>query len=140
MIEFDANHQTCDVESVSAHSSTTARVTPREMVTDAIAYWEPRRLIYNAVLAVVVIRYFVAAWPASRTTVTFDAILLLFVLAVVANLCYCAAYVTDLFAQFSGFRGVWLRWRWLVLALGITFAAAITRFFALGIFTTFRAD
>ncbi len=106
-------------------------------MTDAIRYWERSRLIYNGVLALVVIGYFIAAWPASWDTLTLDRILVLFVLAVGANLCYCAAYIADLFAQFSGFRVVWLRWRWLLLVLGITVAAVITRFFALGFFMPF---
>ncbi len=140
MNEAEANHQTGHGETVAPTPSSSARATSREMATDAIRYWEPRRLIYNAALALVVIGYFFASWPASRATFTFDGILFLFVLAVVANLCYCAAYVADIFAQFSGFRVLWLRWRWLLLTLGITFAAVITRFFALGFFTSFHAD
>ena len=104
------------------------------MITDAIRYWEPRRLIYNAVLAAIVLGYFLASWPASRSTFTFDGVLFLFVLTVLANLCYCAAYFADIFAQYSGFRILWLRWRGVLLALGITFAGIITRFFALGFF------
>ncbi len=111
------------------------RASLREMATDSIRYWEPRRFIYNAVLASVVLGYFFSAWPASRSTVTLNGILFLFVLAVLANLCYCAVYAADIFAQFSGFRAFWLRWRWLLLVLGITFAAIITRFFALGFFS-----
>ena len=106
----------------------------REMVTDAIRYWEPRRFVYNAVLACVIIGYFIAGLPRSRSTITFDGILILFLLAVLANACYCGAYIADLFAQFSGFRTQWQRWRWLLLFLGIAFAAVITRFFAMGIF------
>ncbi len=115
-------------------TSSSARESLREMVTDAIRYWEPRRLIYNAALALIVVGYFVVSWPESRTTFTFDGILFLFVLAVLANFCYCGAYVADIFAQYSGFRALWLRWRGLLLALGITFAAIVTRFFALGFF------
>jgi hypothetical protein len=104
------------------------------MITDAIGYWEPRRLIYNTALAVVVIGYFFAGLPGSRSTLTLNGLLVLFFLAVMANACYCGAYIADIFAQSSGFRALWLRWRWLLLALGIAFAAVITRFFALGFF------
>ena len=62
-----------------------------------------------------------------------------FVLAVLANLCYCAAYIADVFAQFSGFRLAWIRWRWLLLTVGILFAGIITRFFALGFFSLGQA-
>jgi len=116
------------------------RASLREMVTDSIRYWEPRRLIYNAALALIVAGYFFASWPASRASVTFNGILFLFVLAVLANICYCAAHVADIFAQFSGFRELWLRLRWMLLVLGIVFAGIITRFFALGFFTSYHGD
>jgi len=123
-------------DALSDHAS--KRASFRDMVTDSIRYWEPRRLIYNAVLALIVLGYFFASWPASRSTVTFNGILLLFVLAVLANICYCAAHVADIFTQFSGFRELWLRIRWMLLILGILFASIITRFFALGFFTSYH--
>ena len=121
-------------ETESNHQHAGAKASLREMVTDAIRYWEPRRILYNAVLALIVIGYFCGSWPRSRATLSFDGFLFVFILAVVANLCYCAAYIADIFAQFSGFRVIWLRWRWLLLVLGILFAGIITRFFALGFF------
>lgn len=125
-------------EGESGQQAVHVRVSLREMTTDAIRYWEPRRFLYNAVLALIVIGYFCASWPASRAAVTVNGILCLFVLAVLANLCYCAVYIADVFAQFSGFRVLWLRWRWLLLALGIAFGGIITRFFVLGFFTSFQ--
>jgi hypothetical protein len=106
----------------------------REIATNAIRYWEFRRFLYNAVLAFIVFGYFCAASPKSRAALDVDRLLGLFVLAVLANLCYCAAYIVDIFAQFSGFRTAWLRWRWLLLTLGVIFAGVITRFFAIGFF------
>ena len=107
----------------------------RQAVSDAIGYWEPRRIAYNAVLALVVVTYFALNWPLSRTVVSFDSVFLLFVLAVLANICYCAAYVGDIFVQLSGFRQVWQNWRWLLFVIGLAFAAIITRWFAIVIFT-----
>lgn len=106
----------------------------REVLTNALRYWEPRRVIYNAILACVVLAYFVAAWPASKSTITINGVLFVFVLAVLANVAYCAAYLGDVFVQFSGFQKAWYRWRWLLFVVGTTFAAVITRFFALGFF------
>jgi hypothetical protein len=123
----------------SSHQKSVATTSLREMVTDAIRYWEPRRLIYNAILALIVIGYFFGSLPESRAALSFDGFLFVFILAVLANLCYCAAYIVDIFAQFSGFRVLWLRWRWLLLALGVTFAGIITRFFALGFFSSYHA-
>jgi hypothetical protein len=62
-------------------------------ITDAIRYWEPRRLAYNAVLFVVVLFYFVKDYPASKQALSLDEILVVFVLTVLANVAYCAAYV-----------------------------------------------
>ena len=107
----------------------------RETITDALRYWEPRRLVFNGILACVILGYFAAGWPHSRSTFTLNGLLLLFILAVLANICYCAAYLGDLFVQFSGFKAFWQRWRWVLFTVGTVFAAAITRFFALGFFT-----
>lgn len=95
-------------------SSTDESTTPlpaklREITTDALRYWEPRRLLYNAVLAAVVVVNFAAYWPASREIITPQSLVGCFVLAVLANACYCAAYIVDLFVQFSAFRPLWLR-------------------------------
>jgi hypothetical protein len=106
----------------------------REMITEAIRYWEPRRLVYNAVLAAIVCGYFVAHLPDSRAALGMDGLLTLFLLAVLANGCYCAAYFVDLFAQYSAFRPQWLRWRSGLFVVGVVFAAILTRFFALGFF------
>src|SRR5438132_1415223 len=123
MNEAKSSRQTVSAENVATHTAPSARASLRDMATDTIRYWDPRRFIYNAALALVVVGYFIASWPESRAAFTFNGILFLFVLAVLANLCYCAAYVADIFAQYSGFRALWLRWRGFLLALGITFAA-----------------
>jgi hypothetical protein len=58
----------------------------------------------------------------------------LFILAVIANVAYCSAYLVDIFVQASGFRSVWQRYRRLLFLVGTTFAAIITRFVAIGMF------
>ena len=79
----------------------------REYATEAIRYWEPRRVTYNLVLVAVVAAYFAAGYPASKQNLTTDSILVLFLLAVVPNIAYCAAHLVDIFAQISGFRELW---------------------------------
>ncbi len=135
MNEAEERSPASDRGSAAGPEPDTRRASLREMVTDAIRYWEPRRLIYNGALAAVVIGYFIAGLPESRGTLTLNGLLFLFFLAVLANACYCGAYAADLFAQYSGFRVLWRRWRGLLLLLGIAFAAVITRFFALAFFT-----
>ena len=110
--------------------------TLRVMATDALRYWEPRRIVYNLMLAAIVLWYFAAAWPESGRTMNFGGVLGIFILAVLANVVYCAAYLADLFLQFSDFRAQRGRWRVVLTLVGFAFAAALTRFFALGIFYT----
>lgn len=109
--------------------------TVRESLTDAIRYWEPRRLAYNGVLASVVLIYFGLSYPASRTALSLNLALSVFLLAVLANVAYCAAYLADIFAQSSGYQNEWRRYRWVVFVVGLLFAAILTRFFALGMFS-----
>jgi hypothetical protein len=100
----------------------------RELVTDALRYWELRRLFYNALLALVVLGHFTASWPASRAALTSDSVLDLFLLAVVANVAYSVVYVPDVFIQFSGFRDSRARWRLVFLVVGFAFAAVLSHF------------
>jgi hypothetical protein len=97
-----------------------------------LRYWEPRRLIYNAVLAGVVVAHVVTAWPSSREKLSFDLLLGLFILAVLANVAYCAVYLADLFVQFSGLHVAWRRGRVVLLIVGTAFAATIAHFVVQG--------
>jgi hypothetical protein len=63
-----------------------------------------------------------------------DFALSLFLLAVLANVAYCAAYVVDIFAQASAYREQWRKYRWVVFIIGMLFAGVITRFFARSMF------
>jgi hypothetical protein len=101
---------------------------------NALRYWEPRRLIYNAVLGLVVIGHFLVRWPGARDKLSFDLMLGFFALAVLANVAYCAVYAVDLFVQFSGLDDAWRRGRLILMIVGTAFAATIAHFFAQGIF------
>ena len=111
-----------------------ARILPhvRELTTDALRYWEVRRLAYNLILALIVVVHFVAGWPRSMSWLTFDGLLGLIVLAVLANVAYSAVYVADVFIQLSGFRSSRARWRWILLVVGFVFAAILTHFISSG--------
>jgi hypothetical protein len=104
-------------------------------IADALRYWEPRRLFYNAALAAVVFGHLAAAWPATGRALSINVLLGFFVLAVLANICYCAVYVVDFFVQFSGLRDFWAKGRPVVLLVGTAFAALLAHFFSVGIFT-----
>ena len=113
-------------DSGAARRSLLSRVSA--YAANALQYWEPRRLVYNGALALVVVGHFVAALPASREKLSLDLVLGMFLLAVLANVAYCAVYAIDLFVQFSGLDSAWRRGRVVVLAIGTAFAATITHF------------
>ncbi|HEV2489316.1 MAG TPA: hypothetical protein VGT03_05890 [Candidatus Acidoferrales bacterium] len=94
----------------------------RGILTDAIGYWERRRIIYNLLLTAVVIAWIALTWPHFRPAFRWDSFVALLVLAVLANLCYCSAYVADLPMQYSSFRELWRRWRWTLWLAGTLFA------------------
>lgn len=106
----------------------------REYLSNSIRYWEPRRILYNLVLAAVVVIHFVRGLPSSKALLGFNELLFVFIMAVLANVAYCAAYVPDVFAQMSGVRDSWLRYRWIVFVVGLAFAAVLSHFWSLGMF------
>ena len=73
----------------------------RALLSNALRFWEPRRLLYNSVLAIVVAVWLIATWPHFRPMMKLDSLLLLAILALLANLCYCAAYLVDIPLQGS---------------------------------------
>ena len=107
----------------------------REALTDAIRYWEPRRLVYNGLLAAIVLTYFWIGYPQSKDIISVNFLLGLFLLAVLANVAYCAAYAPDVLAQLSGYRETWQKYRWIIFVIGLLFAGVITRFWSIGFFS-----
>ena len=106
----------------------------RESVTLAIRYWEPLRIVYNAVLAGIVLIYFGINYPTSKSIVSIDSVLVLFLLAVLANVAYCSAYLVDVFVLTSNYDDKWRKRRWVIFVIGLLFASTITRFIAAGVF------
>jgi hypothetical protein len=105
----------------------------RDYTTQAIRYWEPRRVLYNLLLVAVVVVTFSLNLPLSKAAITIDSVLWLFLLAVLANVAYCAAYIVDIFVQASAFHDQWQQFRWLLFTLGVAFAAVLARYFSMGL-------
>jgi len=103
------------------------------VVGDALRYWERHRIVYNLVLLVVVAAIFGANAAAFGRIVSLDLFLQLFLLAVLANVAYCAAYPVDFTVQWSTLRPSWLRMRWIVFLIGLAFATTIAQFIARGL-------
>jgi hypothetical protein len=100
----------------------------RGILDDAIRYWESRRLAYNLVLTVVVVAWVASTWPHFRGALTLESLLALVILATLANVCYCAAYLVDIPLQYSSFCLVWRRRRWGLWLTGMLFAVALANY------------
>jgi hypothetical protein len=99
-----------------------------EILRDAIRYWETRRIAYNLILTGVVLAWIVFSWPHFRPAFTFQSWLLLGALAVLANVCYCGAYVADLTIQYSPLRPVWIDCRWTLWLAGMLLALVLANY------------
>lgn len=106
------------------------RVSWRDALSDAIHYWELRRIVYNLALAAVVFALAVVFWTEIRGRLSFELLLGLVVLGVLANVCYCAAYVVDLPMQLSSHARTWKRWRWALWIFGVLFGMALAWYWA----------
>jgi hypothetical protein len=100
----------------------------RPLLFDAIRFWEFRRLYYNLALAAASIAWLIATWPHFRPALTLNSLLLLSVLALIANACYCAAYLVDIPMQISALSATWKRRRWILWLVGTLFALLLTNY------------
>jgi hypothetical protein len=100
----------------------------RGLLADAIRYWEPRRFVYNLVLAAVVLAWIVFSWPHFRPALALSSLPPMAVLALVANVYYCAAYLVGLSIQHSSLSAVWKRRRWGLWLIGTLFAILLANY------------
>jgi hypothetical protein len=89
---------------------------------EAARFWERQRLWYNGALFVVVLCWLVFTWPHFRPALTLEALGKMLVLALLANVCYSAAYVLDFFMQAALPRELWRRVRWTFWVAGLLLA------------------
>lgn len=94
-----------------------------ESFRDAARYWEPRRVVYNLALAAVFVAWLI--WAPDFGPFTQGGLLALFALALIANVCYCAAYVVELAMRHASRRRVWQDRRWILWLAGTLFALAL---------------
>ena len=100
----------------------------RELLADAIRFWEPRRVIYNLILAAATMTWLVATWPHFRPALTWDSLLFLVVAALLANACYCAAYLVDIPMQCSAVSRAWRWGRWGLWLAGMLFGLLLANY------------
>ncbi len=87
-------------------------------------FWEPRRALYNLVLAAVAVVWLALDWPHFRPAITWSSLPKLALLALLANLCYTAAYAVDAGIQRFATDSQ-QRWRWAFWLLGTLFAILV---------------
>jgi hypothetical protein len=95
---------------------------------EAARFWEPRRLWYNSALLAVVFLWVVFTWPHFRPAFTLEALGKILVLALLANLCYSAAYPLDWLMQMVSSDIARRRFRWSVWILGMLLALLIENY------------
>jgi hypothetical protein len=135
---YISNHQLCIVSGIrqmktprpmESHRLSDQKFGPlRSCFAESIRYWESRRLIYNFALLTVCVGWFVVAWPHFLPALTWSSLPPLVVLALLANVCYCAAYLVDISLQHSSFRAVWRRRRWALWLMGTFFAIILASY------------
>ena len=95
---------------------------------ESARFWEPRRLWYNSALATVVLLWVVFTWPDFRPAFTLEALGKMLVLALLANLCYSAAYPVDWLIQTVSWDIARRRLRWSVWIAGMLLALLIENY------------
>lgn len=94
----------------------------REMITDALRFWELARIPYNLVLLTIVV---LVIGPEFGTLPVIKLALLAF-FAVIANVLYSVAYPIDIFMQMSAWHEGWRVGRFGLWLIGLLTAAFLT--------------
>jgi len=106
----------------------------KQSIGNALHYWEARRVVYNAVLLAVLAGWVILTWPHFRSVrlkgippgETHPTLLILTILAFLANVCYCAAYLVDIPLQLT--FATWSKYRWVLLLTGLFFAILVENY------------
>lgn len=99
----------------------------RAQLADAARFWEPRRLLYNFILLIVTTSWLIATWPHFRPALTLTSLLLMSILALLANACYSVAYFVDIPFQLSSSASR-NRLRWGLWIAGTLFAFVLANY------------
>jgi hypothetical protein len=94
----------------------------------AVRFWERGRIVYNAVLTVPVLLWITLTWPHFQTALTLSSLGKMLVLALLANLCYSAAYAADFLMLAAIPIAHHRRFRWATLILGTLLALLVENY------------
>jgi len=102
----------------------------RTLVTEAIRFWEPLRLAYNLMLLAILL-FFINQQGAWALLGAGDFLSNTVILAVMANIAFCLAYLPDLVLRFSLLSdGSKRLGRWIIFAIGMLIGFIFCRFIA----------
>jgi hypothetical protein len=94
----------------------------------AVRFWEPLRILDNAVLAVFALLWLIGTWPHFRPALTLINLAQFAVLALLANVCYSAAYLVDVVMQWCGLSGEQRMLRWMLWSAGLLLAIVLENY------------
>ena len=97
---------------------------PRE----AARFWERGRILYNAILTLIVLLWLALTWPHFRPSLTLGSLEAFLVLGFLANLCYSAAYLAEFFIQLLAPVPSRRRARIALFVLGTLFALVLENY------------
>ena len=100
----------------------------RELLFASARYWEPRRILYNLILFTVCVLWFTLSWPHFRRALHLEYLFPMVFLAIMANICYSAAYIVDIPLLSSYWRSSWLSRRWILFLAGTLFALLLENY------------
>lgn len=103
----------------------------RGLLGNAARFWEPRRVLYNLILGAVTLFWVVRTWPHFRPALSLATLLPLSVLALIANVCYSAAYFVDLPLEYASPTASRKQFRWGLWLLGTLLAMVLTSYWIL---------
>jgi hypothetical protein len=103
----------------------------RGTLGNAARFWEPRRILYNLLLTLVAIFWVLRTWPHFRPALVPSSLAKLSILAILANICYSAAYAVDIPMQQTVSQKVLLKSRWILFFLGSVFAMVFESYWIL---------
>jgi hypothetical protein len=95
---------------------------------EARLFWEPRRLWYSAILFTIVLLWVMLTWPHFRAALNWADLGRMTILGLLANGCYCAAYVAEFFIQGALPANFWHRARYAVWVAGMLLAIVIANY------------
>jgi hypothetical protein len=101
---------------------------PEGGLREATRFWELGRLWYTAILFAIVLLWVVLTWPHFRPALNRGDFGRMTILGLLANLCYCAAYVAEFFIERALPAKFWRRARYAVWIAGMLLAIGVTNY------------